>query len=62
MIALDLFTPDQPAPYATAYVSREASPEAIESIRAGWQHLLKKPVSVITREATESELEAAVGL
>lgn len=62
MIALDLFTPDHPAPYTTAYVGREASPEAIESIRAGWEQLLKAPVSVTTREATESELDAVVGL
>ena len=62
MIALDLFTPDHHAPYTTAYVSRNASPEAIESIREGWEQLLKTPVSVVTREATESELDAAVGL
>lgn len=62
MIALDLYTPDHPEPYTTAYVSRDASPEAIESVRAGWSELLRAPVTVVVRDAPESELDAVVGL
>jgi len=62
MIALDIFTPNSPTPYATAYVSRNAPPESIDSIRKGWADLLQTVVTVATREATESELEAALGL
>lgn len=62
MIALDLYTPDHTEPYTTAYVSRDASPEAIESIRAGWEGLLRAPVSVVVREAPEPELDAVVGI
>lgn len=62
MIALDIYTPDHTDPYTTAYVSRDASPEAIESIRAGWADLLRAPVTVVVREAQESELDAVVGI
>jgi len=62
MIALDIFTADHLELYTTAYVSRNASPEAIEKIRAGWESLLHATVTVTAREADEAELDAAVGL